>query len=184
MQGHRKRASAEPPARVPTRSVAAPAPRAPRAVLAAGTEAHYRDAAYYSATYADRSDDIDYYVALATERAAKGRCEVLEYGCGNGRILMPLARTGRTITGVDRSAPMLTDLRRALRAEPKAIQRRVTVRRGDMRNLRLDQRFDLVLCTFNTFLHLYGRRDVEAAASKVLDAQLERNFAHRLYIGV
>ena len=136
-------------------------------MLAAGTEAHYRDAAYYSATYADRSDDIDYYVALATERAAKGRCEVLEYGCGNGRILMPLARTGRTITGVDRSAPMLTDLRRALRAEPKAIQRRVTVRRGDMRNLRLDQRFDLVLCTFNTFLHLYGRRDVERFCRRV-----------------
>ena len=30
-----------------------------------------------------------------------------------------------------------------------------------MRSLRLEQRFGLVLCTFNTFLHLYTRQDVE-----------------------
>ncbi len=149
------------------RSAAAQLPCTSPAELAEGTDAHYRDAAYYSSTYAKRDDDTGYYVQLAAEQAAKGRCEVLEYGCGNGRILLPLARAGRTVTGVDRSVPMVTDLKRALRAEPRAIRDRVTVRRGDMRKLRLDQRFDLVLCTFNTFLHLYERRDVERFCSRV-----------------
>jgi SAM-dependent methyltransferase len=161
------RASGKPRARAEIRSAAARLPSAPQAELATGTEAHYRDPGYYSSTYAKRTEDRDYYLQLASERAAKGRCEVLEYGCGNGRILVPLAQTGRTVTGVDRSRPMLADLKRALRAERPAVRDRVTLRRGDMRNLKLDQRFDLVLCTFNTFLHLYGRRDVERFCSRV-----------------
>jgi len=142
-------------------------PRGSRAALAQGSEAHYRDAAYYSATYADRDDDIAYYVQVAAEQAAQGRCAVLEYGCGNGRILLPLARTGRAVTGVDRCSAMLGDLRRALRAEPSTVRDRVTVRRGDMRKLALERRFDLVLCTFNTFLHLYDRREVEQFCRRV-----------------
>jgi SAM-dependent methyltransferase len=86
---------------------------------------------------------------------------VLEYGCGNGRIAIPTARAGTPIVGVDRSAPMLADLRARLGAEPPDVRGRVEVRRGDMRALRLGRRFALVTCPFNAFLHLYKRQDVE-----------------------
>jgi SAM-dependent methyltransferase len=49
------------------------------------------------------------------------------------------------------------------------LHKRVTIRRGDMRRLRLKRRFDLVLCTFNTWLHLYTRRDVEQYCARVRD---------------
>ncbi len=122
-----------------------------------GTSAHYGDAAYYTAAYRDRTEDIDYYLTLALERDGT----VLEYGCGNGRIALPLANAGVRVTAVDRSATMLADLRKRLARSRPEVRERVTVRRGDMRALRLGRRFDLVLCTFNTFLHLYTRRDVE-----------------------
>ena len=139
------------------------------AALEAATDAHYTDAAYYERTYADRERDIDYYVALAADRAAKSRSyHVLEYGCGSGRITLPLARIGLEVTGVDRSKPMLTQLRAALRREP-VLAKRVTVRSGDMRRMRLRRRFDLVLCTFNTWLHLYSRSDVELFCARVRD---------------
>lgn len=125
--------------------------------LEAGTSAHYEDPAYYAKTYRDRTDDVRYYVALAAERGGP----ILEYGCGNGRIALPLARAGLDVVGVDLSAPMLADLRAQLRREPPAVRERITVRRGDMRALRLRRRFPLVLCPFNAFLHLYDRRDVE-----------------------
>ena len=83
-------------------------PRLPRwapAALAQGSEAHYRDAGYYSATYADRDEDIAYYVQVATEWAARKRCEVLEYGCGNGRILLPLVRSLSAIRSAQRPTP-------------------------------------------------------------------------------
>jgi len=125
--------------------------------LEAGTAAHYEDPAYYTKTYRARVDDVRYYVELAEEHGGA----VLEYGCGNGRISLPIARAGVAVVGVDRSAPMLADLRARLRAEPAAVRERVEVRRGDMRTARLGQRFPLVICPFNAFLHLYERRDVE-----------------------
>ncbi len=130
-----------------------------------GSNAHYQDAGYYSATYADRAEDIDYYLRLVADRAAG---ELLEYGCGNGRIALPLAHCGSRVTGVDRSAPMLADFRRRLRMSPRPVRERVVLRRGDMRSLRLERRFALVLCTFNTFLHLYSRRDVERFCARVI----------------
>lgn len=132
--------------------------------LEAGSRAHFTDPAYYTSAYRQRSDDIDYYVQTALAHPGP----VLEYGCGNGRIALPIARRGLEVTGVDRSAAMLADLRRRLRQEEAdAVRRRVTVRRGDMRSVRLHRRFGLVLCTFNTLLHLYTRRDVERFLGRV-----------------
>jgi SAM-dependent methyltransferase len=124
--------------------------------LEAGTSAHYEDPAYYTKTYESRVEDVRFYVDLAETAGT-----ALEYGCGNGRITLPAARAGASIAGVDLSAPMLADLRRQLRAEPEEVRARVTLRRGDMRAIRLGARFPLVICPFNAFLHLYERQDVE-----------------------
>ena len=128
--------------------------------LEAGTNAHYEDPAYYTKTYRRRVDDVRYYADLA---AATGG-PVLEYGCGNGRITMAIARRGVQVVGVDRSRPMLGDLEKQLAAEPAA-RDLVTLRRGDMRSVRLSRRFPLVICPFNALLHLYTRRDFERFAA-------------------
>ncbi len=126
--------------------------------LVAGSTAHYEDPAYYTATYRARMADVAHYVQLARKWGGP----VLEYGVGNGRVAVPIARHGVRVVGVDHSAPMLADLRRRLRKEPPEVARRVTLRRGDMRRVRLGRRFRLVLAPFNTLLHLYTRADVEA----------------------
>lgn len=131
--------------------------------LAAGTSAHYLDPAYYTKTYRGRVEDVRYYVDLAKERGGR----VLEYGCGNGRITIPLARNGVSVTGVDLSAEMLADLRLRLKDEPDEVRARVTLRRGDMRKVKLGQRFPLIFCPFNAFLHLYTRDDVERFLARV-----------------
>ena len=131
--------------------------------LEVGSTAHFEDPDYYTTAYRRRSADVLYYVELGVSLGAS----VLEYGCGNGRITLPLARTGLEVTGVDRSTAMLADLRRRLRAEPASVRRRVSVRLGDMRTARLGRRYGLVLCTFNTMLHLYDRSEVERFLSRV-----------------
>ncbi len=133
------------------------------AVHERGSDSHYEDPSYYAATYADRTADLDYYLGLACEVDVP----VLEYGCGNGRIALPLAHAGVRVTGVDRSRPMLDDLRRQLRRAPAGVRERVRLRQGDMRAVRFRERFGLVLCTFNTFLHLYTRADVERYLARV-----------------
>jgi len=129
--------------------------------LAAGSSAHYEDADYYQRTYARRQEDVDFYVELARPLPRRKHIDVLEYGCGNGRISLALARDGHALFGVDLSAPMLADFERKLALESDEVQARVRTRRGDMRVLRLRARFSLVICPFNTFLHLYTRPDVE-----------------------
>jgi SAM-dependent methyltransferase len=143
-----------------------PRPRRPSGrdrELEAGSLAHYEDPAYYASTYAERLEDVAYYVELA--KLAGG--PVLEYGIGNGRIAIPMARHGVDVVGVDHSVPMLADLRARLSAEPAEVRARIRAVRGDMRRVRLRRRFALVLATFNTALHLYTRADVERFLARV-----------------
>ena len=132
--------------------------------LEAGALAHFDDPAYYDASYEDRTDDVAYYVQLAQKR---GR--VLEYGVGNGRIALPIARTGASLVGIDHSRPMVEDLKRRLKEEPAEVRKRVVVKRADMRTASLGERFPLVICPFNTAQHLYERADMEAWLARVTE---------------
>jgi len=67
--------------------------------------------------YAARQD-VGFYVEEARARAGT----VLEVGCGTGRILLPIARAGCSITGIDGSKQMLERCRAKLAAEPPAVQ--------------------------------------------------------------
>jgi SAM-dependent methyltransferase len=139
--------------------------------LVAGSSAHYEDAAYYDQTYRERTSDVAYYVACA-RRLGKGG--VLEVGAGSGRITLPMARAGVSVVAMDLSATMLSALRDKLRAELPEVRARVEVVRGDMRQKKLGRRFSLIICPFNTFLHLYTRRDVERFLARVREHLLPR----------
>jgi len=95
-------------------------------------------------------DDIPFYVDLA--RAAGGR--VLELGCGTGRVLLPLARAGVPITGVDRSPAMLVVCERQLSQETEDVQQRVDLVRQDLCQFHLGASFALVFIPFGPFQSL------------------------------
>jgi SAM-dependent methyltransferase len=149
--------------------------------LEVGSRAHYEDPAYYTKTYQKRADDVAFYVSLAEKYARRKRGSdrvtrrglrpafgtVLEYGAGNGRVALPVARAGASVTALDLSRPMLDDFAKRLAAEPLGVRRRVTLRHADMKLARLARRFDLVTCPFNAFLHLYTRLDVELFLARV-----------------
>jgi len=92
---------------------------------------------------------------------------VLEYGVGNGRVAMPIARHGVKITGIDHSKTMLGDFRQRLSEEPSVVQKRVTLKQGDMRTARVAKKFSLITCPFNAVLHLYTRPDAEKFLARV-----------------
>ncbi|MFO0674939.1 MAG: class I SAM-dependent methyltransferase [Polyangiaceae bacterium] len=154
------------------RGAGGPSPKGPRAggrgadrELEAGATAHYDDATYYTSNYRGRLDDVQFYVDLAVANGGP----VLEYACGNGRILLPVARHGVDVTGIDRSEPMLASFRERLADEPRDVRRRVTLRKGDMRTAKVGKRFPLVTCPFNALLHMYQREDVEEFLARVRD---------------
>jgi SAM-dependent methyltransferase len=120
-----------------------------QAALSAGTSQHYVDAWLYDHEYKRRRDDVKFYRDLANQIGGP----ILDLGCGTGRILVPLLRDGHEVVGVDASPTMLARLRAR---NPEA-----NVLEGDIRALSLKRKFPLVICAFNTFMHLYEREDVE-----------------------
>lgn len=85
-------------------------------------------------------------------RAAGG--SVLELGCGTGRTLIPCARAGATITGLDLSPGMLEHCGMLLEREPEDIRSRVSLVQGDMADFHLGRKFRLITTPFRPFQHL------------------------------
>ena len=99
--------------------------------------------------------DIDFFVQAALEADSP----VLEVGCGTGRVLLPTARAGISITGLDHSEYMLDVCRAALKGEPAEVQERVILVQGDMREFALEQTFSLATLPFRPFQHLLTVED-------------------------
>jgi SAM-dependent methyltransferase len=122
-------------------------------------------AAHYDEDYEaiGRAEDVAYYVERA--RAAAG--PVLEMGCGSGRVLLPTARAGVEIAGLDASPRMLDRLRRRLADEPAEVARRVRLAEGDLAapaagGAFAGERFALVTAPFRVVQHLVGRAEQRA----------------------
>jgi SAM-dependent methyltransferase len=97
--------------------------------------------------------DIPFYVDLADQAGGT----VCEMGCGTGRVLLPVARRGLPIQGVDNSPAMLDQLKEALKREKPAVRQRVKVTLGDIRTTRLPARFSLITAPFRVVQHLLRR---------------------------
>lgn len=123
-------------------------------------------AALYDAVYAD-VDDAALWRAIAD---VAGDAPLLELGCGTGRVLLPLARDGHEVTGLDVSPQMLEYCRAKLQVESAETRDRVTLVAADMTSFDLGRNFGAIFCAFNSFHHL-------RTADQQL-ACLERSRAH------
>jgi len=108
-------------------------------------------AEFYDSTlvYQQRKD-VEFYVAEA--KASGG--PVLELGCGTGRVLIPTARAGIGITGLDSSNNMLARCRAKLAAQPERVRSLVDLVHGDLAAFDLGRKFALITMPFRPFQHL------------------------------
>ncbi len=129
-------------------------------------------AKYYDGAYAAKQDllDLPFYLELAE----RSRGPILEIACGTGRVLLPIARKGIEIHGVDNSLPMLQILKNSLAGEPDKVRPKVTLHEGDMRDFRLGAKFPLVIIPFRPMQHMHTVQDqvsaLSAAAAHLSDA--------------
>src|SRR2546422_24671 len=100
--------------------------------------------------YRDRQD-VNFFVEMAQQSGGP----VLELGCGTGRVLIPTAKAGIEIVGLDASPLMLSVCRKKLLSEPEVVQAKVSALvPGDMRGFELGREFSLVTIPFRPFQHL------------------------------
>ncbi|MEM1212264.1 MAG: class I SAM-dependent methyltransferase [Planctomycetota bacterium] len=113
------------------------------------------DAARYYDVWSDPYDDAAFY----TRRLASPDASVLELGCGTGRVLLPMAEACGFIQGVDASPGMLEICQAKLDAAAIASDR-AAVREGDITDLDLGRRFDLITAPFRVMQNLDADAEV------------------------
>lgn len=102
-------------------------------------------------------EDVPFYVGLADALAREvGRpLRIVELGAGSGRVTLPLAQSGHSITAIDVAERQLARL--AARARVLGIEERLTVLAADMRELAelvAPGSCDLVVAPFRALLHV------------------------------
>ncbi len=108
-------------------------------------------------------------VAFYVKEARKAGSPVLDLACGTGRVLIPIAHAGVTVTGLDKSPAMLSIARKKIARLPETTRKRIELIEGDMRSFALDQRFNLIIIPFRSFLHLMTSEDQRQALGRIRD---------------
>jgi ubiquinone/menaquinone biosynthesis C-methylase UbiE len=118
-------------------------------------------APFYDIEHAPFDEDLDMYRNFAELCGGK----ILELACGSGRLLLPLAREGYTLTGVDTSAAMLELAQRGL--AQAGIAGRCQLVQQDMCTLQLPEKFRLAMVALGSFGHIITRTQQQQALAAV-----------------
>jgi SAM-dependent methyltransferase len=119
---------------------------------------------YYDLLYRDKdyAAEVD-YIARLVEQERPGSQSLLDLGCGTGRHDFLLCERGYRVTGVDMSADMLS-VAQGERARRSAAGTPVPdFAPGDVRSVRLGQRFDVVVSLFHVMSYQTTNEDLLAA---------------------
>lgn len=103
-------------------------------------------------------DDDQHQAQLAGLLARPHAGPILDLGCGDGRLLVPLAQAGREVVGIDHDEFALALCRQRLAGHPATLIE-ADLRRGDW-PAQIGGPFQTALCLGNTFMLLH---DVETA---------------------
>ena len=107
----------------------------------------------YDAAVPVSEAEIGFYTALAAEVEEQGLA-TLELACGTGRVMIPMARAGVTMVGLDSSQPML-----AVARKKSADLDNVRWLEGDMTSFKLEERFGLITIPAGSFHLLLTTED-------------------------
>jgi cyclopropane fatty-acyl-phospholipid synthase-like methyltransferase len=118
-------------------------------------------APFYDIEHAQFDEDVHMYRNFAELRGSP----LLELACGSGRLLLPLARDGYEITGVDNSTSMLKLAQGAL--QRAGLAERCKLVQQDMCMMRLGQKFRLAFAALGSFAHLSTRKQQQQALAAI-----------------
>lgn len=108
-------------------------------------DAIYRDAAHYDRMFG--RGYVDFWLAQARIHGGP----ILELGCGTGKLAIPLAEAGFSVTGLDNS-PALLELAASKNGDVQWVE-------GDMRSFDLGRGFTLIMLPSNNLGHLHTPED-------------------------
>ena len=113
--------------------------------------------------------DVPFYLDYA-KKVCSEHDEILELGCGTGRVAYALAKEGFHVTGLDLSHQMLEifQSKRATAAKEKPeIAGRIKIIHGNMADFSIGRKFALITAPFRAFQCVTTQKDIEGTLSCV-----------------
>ncbi|MEF8832813.1 MAG: class I SAM-dependent methyltransferase [Candidatus Thermoplasmatota archaeon] len=117
-------------------------------------------AEFYDILHSNLNDE-EFYKNLADQYGP----HILEIGSGTGRLLLPLAREGYEVTGLELNDDMLEICRKKMKDESKETLENIELIKGDMRDFKIDKNFELIIAPCNVICHILKRVDLRKALS-------------------
>lgn len=131
-----------------------------------GADPYRHIAELYDLEHDPFEDDIE----LLQDFAEESPGPILEMGCGSGRVLVPLAESGHSVTGIDHSEPMLERARQ--RASRAGVSDSISLQSLDLTAAHLAEGgpFGMALHTLNALMHLPTQREQIASVNNAFDS--------------
>lgn len=121
-------------------------------------------ARYYNLLYRDKDYATEAnFVNQLLQSYAPGTESIIELGCGTGAHAALLAQAGYEVYGVDLSADMLEQAQTRSLTLPPALACQLNFSQGDIRNVRLERKFDAAISLFHVFSYQTSNDDLQAA---------------------
>ena len=95
--------------------------------------------------------DVEFLKTLITGKDIR---RILEPFCGTGRMIIPLAKEGYSIIGMDQAQGMLHLAQAKIQTLPEEVQKQVVLHHKDVTSEKWPTGFDLVILGYNCFYEL------------------------------
>jgi SAM-dependent methyltransferase len=95
-----------------------------------------------------REYDVDFFLNIAKELGGS----VLDIGCGEGRLLIPMLRAGISVDGIDNSQRMIQKLNSKVRGMGYGHKTRIQLM--DMREIEIAKKYKLIILSFGAIGYL------------------------------
>ena len=121
-------------------------------------------ARYYDLLYRDKDyvGEAKFIHNLIQSHAPESQ-NILELGCGTGNHASLLVQEGYVVHGVDVSHEMLQIANERITQSPQSLDSKLTFTHGDIRQVRLNQKFDVVISLFHVISYQTTNEDLLAA---------------------
>jgi SAM-dependent methyltransferase len=110
-------------------------------------------------------DDIPFYL----EYAKKANGDILELGCGTGRLTIPLAKENLNIWGLDLSEPMLEIIKSKIENLPDKYKKNIHISHQNMASFKLENKFGMIFIPFRTFQSLTSSEEQRSCLKAVYE---------------
>jgi SAM-dependent methyltransferase len=105
----------------------------------------------YHAHHQNYHEDLLFWQSLARHQGNP----ILELGCGTGRVLLPLAKSGHKIIGIDICLEMVRFLNQQISPE---LRSNISIINGDMISFNIETQFQLIISPCNTYSTVEAER--------------------------